>query len=109
MPGFPLNSLRSFVQAGILSVNVFTVKVYCLLYAFVAPAAKRGAGERLSNKINVSTGWAGLLFLIFMEMLPPVRCGRAPEERAGYDSISLGRKTAAIRFQSPTYRACLAS
>ena len=35
MPGFPLNSLRSFVQADILSVNVFSVKVYCLLYAFV--------------------------------------------------------------------------
>src|SRR5207244_10473949 len=41
----------------------------CLLYAFVGVclAAKSGGGERLSNKINISTGCTSLLFLIFME------------------------------------------
>src|SRR5690349_19611604 len=68
MPGFPVNSLSSFVQAGTLSVNVFFVNGYCFLYAVVDvfSSAESAVGERLSNKINISTGCADLPFLIFM-------------------------------------------
>src|SRR5262245_2539333 len=72
MPGFPLNSLSSLVHEGILSVNVFCVKVYCLLYALVdvLSPANSAADERHNKKMYSTTACAGVRLLFCMGCSP---------------------------------------